>query len=1060
MFLEDLSSPNKRILSKKFVVYLNGKPATYHDNIKDAQGDVYDIQKFNPKVKTEIRQEICYDETIAKSKSFVSENLNENLRKWFQEKWVRFGPDGKIRGDCARDDDSEGKPKCLPQSKAHALGKKGRASAAARKRREDPNPERHGSAINVATKKKTNEEQLDELKCWPGYTRVKGIPAGAPGSCKKKTNETVLENDTDDDKNLKGFHQSLGNAVRGRIAQMQANMAIQKAKDPYTWLWQPGDAILNKKTGKIYKIVGHWMDNRGVAKYFYQGNDEERGSLIAKAAHTDKDLFKLSEANTIRLHSQQQAKDWIEKVYAKYPQTWQNNHVMPLGSAGEDQQFALFELVPSMSKRNAVEIKWFQAYPLKQGIGSRAIEVLQTMAAEDDIALTLFPWNKGQVSQSKLIKFYKKHGFKPIQKGGRSLVWEPIDEAKIYQFPTEKTSGEKQPELVPMDFGGGDEYDILKSLGVHLMEKPDYFEYLDQDGKPITSLDLRKIQKALNRKLSIYTEKQLYGRPINGTSAKLIMQPEDTFILQKDNGRYYLANRAFARTYIRLWAPIVDGVFSNSVSEDSNLVTQYGDKVTTDSNVPIQSGNSIDRPESIEQIIQKQNTPSTNNFFDRYDKLKTSIEQDNIGKHLIRGARYIPGVGQALTGLDIASAASKGDIKPGITHAVNTAISSIPVVGPVYSMANQGVDMYKRLQKGDDVGAAISGLGVGATAGIPGMSSLKAGARLANQGNNAVNKIDKYLTNKERPESIEAILAQKGQTVSENSLIKNTAGVKEDESDFSRKAGLLTATPGARQQARKIVQTQADQNVIQQAKFAGVAPMEEDTDQSSVSLEDLQALLLYSKKENQLNNVKRLQKEINQIRSKMIRESTCPTCGGALVEFSQLNEKKDSCYYKVKSRYKVWPSAYASGALVKCRKKGAKNWGNKSESTNQINEIGPLGQVGMAAAGALGAAALNQALDRRAEQRKKDDLAAQQAQHSADMEKERALTTTPDHAGAAIPKEIDDARKKYFNIPESLSQDVRESFGLRHDSKGWYLREGQENFNKLYLDAIKAFNRL
>jgi hypothetical protein len=39
--------------------------------------------------------------------------------------------------------------------------------------------------------------------------------------------------------------------------------------------------------------------------------------------------------------------------------------------------------------------------------------------------------------------------------------------------------------------------------------------------------------------------------------------------------------------------------------------------------------------------------------------------------------------------------------------------------------------------------------------------------------------------------------------------------------------------------------------------------------------------------------------------------------------------KKDACYQKVKSRYKVWPSAYASGALVKCRKVGAKNWGNK-----------------------------------------------------------------------------------------------------------------------------------
>ena len=41
--------------------------------------------------------------------------------------------------------------------------------------------------------------------------------------------------------------------------------------------------------------------------------------------------------------------------------------------------------------------------------------------------------------------------------------------------------------------------------------------------------------------------------------------------------------------------------------------------------------------------------------------------------------------------------------------------------------------------------------------------------------------------------------------------------------------------------------------------------------------------------------------------------------------------KKDACYHKVRSRYDVWPSAYASGALVRCRKVGAKNWGNKSK---------------------------------------------------------------------------------------------------------------------------------
>ena len=48
-------------------------------------------------------------------------------------------------------------------------------------------------------------------------------------------------------------------------------------------------------------------------------------------------------------------------------------------------------------------------------------------------------------------------------------------------------------------------------------------------------------------------------------------------------------------------------------------------------------------------------------------------------------------------------------------------------------------------------------------------------------------------------------------------------------------------------------------------------------------------------------------------------------------QFDEKAGKKDACYRKVKSRYKVWPSAYASGALVKCRKVGAKNWGNSKK---------------------------------------------------------------------------------------------------------------------------------
>ena len=52
-----------------------------------------------------------------------------------------------------------------------------------------------------------------------------------------------------------------------------------------------------------------------------------------------------------------------------------------------------------------------------------------------------------------------------------------------------------------------------------------------------------------------------------------------------------------------------------------------------------------------------------------------------------------------------------------------------------------------------------------------------------------------------------------------------------------------------------------------------------------------------------------------------------------IARLEQINEKakRDKCYYKVKARYDVWPSAYGSLSLSKCRKVGAANWGNKSK---------------------------------------------------------------------------------------------------------------------------------
>ena len=78
-------------------------------------------------------------------------------------------------------------------------------------------------------------------------------------------------------------------------------------------------------------------------------------------------------------------------------------------------------------------------------------------------------------------------------------------------------------------------------------------------------------------------------------------------------------------------------------------------------------------------------------------------------------------------------------------------------------------------------------------------------------------------------------------------------------------------------------------------------------------------------------------KERNRRAAKKRKEDPNPNRTGAAKIVSKeqyIQEKKgekDACYNKVKSRYKIWPSAYASGALTKCRKVGADNWGTKSE---------------------------------------------------------------------------------------------------------------------------------
>jgi hypothetical protein len=125
----------------------------------------------------------------------------------------------------------------------------------------------------------------------------------------------------------------------------------------------------------------------------------------------------------------EKVKEFIASVNDMYPQSPLDprQRAMTWGE-GNDMQFAIFELVPSMSKRDAVEVKWIQAYPLRQGVGAKAMKQLQDLARQEGISLTLYPWDKGVVKQGNLIKFYKKQGFKPTNKGAKNMYWDPNEE--------------------------------------------------------------------------------------------------------------------------------------------------------------------------------------------------------------------------------------------------------------------------------------------------------------------------------------------------------------------------------------------------------------------------------------------------------------------------------------------------------------------------------------------------------------------------------------------------------------------------------------------------------
>ena len=57
------------------------------------------------------------------------------LKKWRDEKWVRIGTDGSIKGACGTSKNKKNPDRCLPLSKAQSMSKAERAATAKKKKK-------------------------------------------------------------------------------------------------------------------------------------------------------------------------------------------------------------------------------------------------------------------------------------------------------------------------------------------------------------------------------------------------------------------------------------------------------------------------------------------------------------------------------------------------------------------------------------------------------------------------------------------------------------------------------------------------------------------------------------------------------------------------------------------------------------------------------------------------------------------------------------------------------------------------------------------------------------
>ena len=824
-----------------------------------------------------------YYEKYVRTKRLEEEQVDENLRDWFKEKWVRFGPDGKIRGSCARGDDSEGKPKCLPQSKAHSLGKKGRASAAARKRREDPNPERSGKAINVNTKKKSNEgmsegslAEMDKSAPQPGRdgrvshstygSRDKGGSKGPEKEAKPITAKKAKQ-DALDILKKQGVAEGLSKRDQQDVAAIRA--AIERLESQ---LNQP-----NVDKAAIQQSIAH--EKKRLALYGQEVAEADKHSMLGKIQR-HQELKKKVDTSFADIGKAQKAGDHstASKAFRKHeryanlerPGTWTKSKEQGVAEGLSDEfvQIAKDKFPTATIRKDGETIQEppKSEVPAKQPVDIEELQNTFNQLKQQYQKLGGDSWQYADRMMPRDIEARNvKQQMDRIAYQIANAQKNQIDEAELSE---EMLANELYKDLQIFKKSASKEISG-KAKSKDLSDRP-------KDKEIISKVEKSKVAESVEVNEDLrkwFKEKWVRFGPdgkIRGSCArgddsegKPKCLPQSKAHNLGKEGRKYAA--------------------SKKRREDPNPERRGPAK-----NVATKKKSNEGVAEG--EVVQfKQKNPLTPNLI---KQLKALSQQ---ALELFWEGSYMPTAAQgqvAQLGKNEEQRMFKQNEAQfqalGYEYSINEESQDIlylhSIAREAWYDANKPANMYR---------------------GLPDL--------MYNAETNTLSYYD--------------LIGDDGYEYTDTRQFESLSEEQLDElkcwPGYSRVRGVPAGAPGSCKKKTNEEELEEYGDTAKGQKM--LTKVQKRATDRMIKADDKRDAKGAKKNQDTANRA------WDRMTDKDLEEEKCPHCGGAMFSEMIMNEKKDACYYKVKSRYKVWPSAYASGALVKCRKKGADNWGNKSK---------------------------------------------------------------------------------------------------------------------------------